>query len=94
MAIKKPVEPWYRKWRSAMGWMYMLVCVFDFIIAPILWAILEFKMHQSVPVQWNPLTLQGAGLFHMAMGAILGISSYGRTKEKLQIPTEQIKPEK
>jgi hypothetical protein len=31
----------------------------------------------------EPLTLQGAGLFHMAMGAILGIAAYGRTQEKL-----------
>jgi len=26
--------------------------------------------------------LQGAGLFHLAMGAVLGIAAYGRTKEK------------
>jgi hypothetical protein len=37
-----------------------------------------------VPItQWNPLTLQGAGLFHIAMGAVLGISAFGRTQEKL-----------
>jgi len=30
-----------------------------------------------------PITLQGAGLFHLAMGAILGIAAYGRTQEKL-----------
>jgi hypothetical protein len=34
-------------------------------------------------VQWNPLTLQGAGLFHIAMGAVLGIAAFGRTQEKL-----------
>jgi hypothetical protein len=34
-------------------------------------------------VQWQPLTLQGAGLFHIAMGAVLGIAAYGRTKEKM-----------
>jgi hypothetical protein len=33
--------------------------------------------------QWNPLTLQGAGLFHIAMGAVLGIAAFGRTQEKL-----------
>jgi hypothetical protein len=33
--------------------------------------------------QWQPLTLQGAGLFHMAMGAVLGLSAWGRTQEKL-----------
>jgi hypothetical protein len=30
------------------------------------------------------LTLQGAGLFHMAMGAVLGITAYGRSKEKIE----------
>ena len=34
--------------------------------------------------QWNPLTLQGAGFFHIAMGAVLGISAYGRTQEKIE----------
>jgi hypothetical protein len=34
-------------------------------------------------MQWNPITLQGAGLFHMAMGAILGIAAFGRTQEKI-----------
>jgi hypothetical protein len=29
------------------------------------------------------MTLRGGGLFYLAMGAILGISSYGRTKEKI-----------
>jgi murein DD-endopeptidase MepM/ murein hydrolase activator NlpD len=29
------------------------------------------------------LTLQGAGLFHIAMGAVLGLAAYGRTQEKL-----------
>jgi hypothetical protein len=27
--------------------------------------------------------LQGAGLFHVAMGAVLGIAAFGRTQEKL-----------
>jgi hypothetical protein len=29
------------------------------------------------------LTLQGAGLFHIAMGAIIGVAAWGRTQEKL-----------
>ena len=27
--------------------------------------------------------MQGAGLFHIAMGAVLGIAAFGRTQEKL-----------
>ena len=80
-------EDWMqKKWRPAMGWMYMVVCVFDFVLFPILWAIVQFW--ETSPAddafrQWNPLTLQGAGLFHMAMGAVLGIAAFGRTQEKV-----------
>lgn len=84
---EKAKEDWMnKKWRPAMGWMYMTVCVFDFIIAPILWAILQFWETQAANDafrQWQPLTLQGAGLFHMAMGAVLGLAAWGRTQEKL-----------
>jgi hypothetical protein len=66
-----------------MGWMYMVVCSFDFVIAPIMWSLLQSMSHGSVNTQWQPLTLQGAGLFHIAMGAVLGIAAYGRTQEKL-----------
>jgi hypothetical protein len=41
-------------------------------------------MFQNTSItQWQPLTLQGAGLFHIAMGAVLGIAAFGRTQEKL-----------
>ena len=72
------------KWRPMMGWMYMAVCLFDFMLAPILWSVLQaLGNHGHVETQWQPLTLQGAGLFHVAMGAVLGIAAYGRTQEKL-----------
>jgi hypothetical protein len=65
-----------------MGWMYMLVCMFDMILFPILWSLLQTVTHTPI-TQWNPLTLQGAGLFHIAMGAVLGIAAFGRTQEKM-----------
>jgi hypothetical protein len=81
---EKKKEDWMNaKWRPMMGWMYMVVCSFDFVIAPILWSLLQSLSHGSVNTQWQPLTLQGAGLFHIAMGAVLGIAAYGRTQEKL-----------
>jgi hypothetical protein len=77
-------EDWMNsKWRPMMGWMYMIVCSFDFVIAPVLWSLLQSFSQGSVQTQWQPLTLQGAGLFHIAMGAVLGIAAYGRTQEKL-----------
>jgi len=79
--IKK--EDWMNaKWRPMMGWMYMVVCMMDMIIFPILWSVLQTATHTAI-TQWNPLTLQGAGLFHIAMGAVLGLSAWGRTQEKL-----------
>ena len=73
-----------KKWRPAMGWLYMLTCFFDFVIFPILWSLLQAMSKGTVTSQWQPLTLQGAGLYHIAMGAVLGIAAYGRTKEKIE----------
>ena len=76
-------EDWMNaKWRPMMGWMYMLVCMFDMILFPILWSLLQTVTHTPI-TQWDPLTLKGAGLFHIAMGAVLGIAAFGRTQEKL-----------
>jgi nuclear pore complex protein Nup98-Nup96 len=71
------------KWRPMMGWMYMLVCTMDFVVFPVLWSLLQSISHGQVTSQWQPLTLQGAGLFHIAMGGVLGLAAYGRTQEKL-----------
>jgi hypothetical protein len=80
----KKNEDWMNsKWRPAMGWMYMLVCVMDFVVFPVLWSLVQTLGDGKVETQWSPITLQGAGLFHMAMGAILGIAAYGRTQEKM-----------
>jgi hypothetical protein len=80
----KKNEDWMNsKWRPAMGWTYMLTCVADFVLFPILWSLVQVIGGGKVESQWMPITLQGAGLFHLAMGAILGIAAYGRTQEKL-----------
>ena len=81
--VEKKEEDWMqKKWRPAMGWMYMVVCFCDMVIFPVAWALLQTMLKQPV-TQWNPLTLQGAGLFHLAMGAVLGIAAWGRTQEKV-----------
>lgn len=81
-------ESWMnRKWRPAMGWTYMAICILDFAIFPILWSILQAYYDGQVVNQWDPLTLKGAGLFHMAMGAILGIAAWSRGQEKMALST-------
>jgi len=82
-ASEQKKEDWMNsKWRPMMGWMYMVVCTMDMVIFPILWSLLQTATGTQI-TQWNPLTLQGAGLFHIAMGAVLGIAAFGRTQEKL-----------
>ena len=84
VAHNKESEDWInKKWRPVMGWVYMATCTADFVVFPVMWSILQTVTHQTL-VQWQPLTLQGAGLYHIAMGAVLGIAAYGRTKEKLE----------
>ena len=80
----KKQEDWMNaKWRPMMGWTYMATCIFDFILGPILYNILQYYNPGQAVGMWTPLTLQGGGLYHIAMGAIIGVSAYGRTQEKL-----------
>ena len=71
------------KWRPMMGWTYMVTCITDFIIFPVMWSVLQAVQGGQVTSQWNPITLQGAGLFHLAMGAVLGVAAWSRGREKL-----------
>ena len=82
--LDKDATDWInKKWRPVMGWIYMLTCTSDFVLFPILWSLLQALTNGNVTSQWQPLTLQGAGLYHIAMGAVLGIAAYGRTQEKI-----------
>lgn len=84
-------ESWMnRKWRPMMGWAYMVICILDFAVFPILWSILQAYQEGNVSSQWDPLTLKGAGLFHMAMGAIVGVTAWSRGQEKIAIETSSI----
>ena len=85
VAHDKDSSDWInKKWRPVMGWVYMMTCTSDFVIFPVLWSVLQAVQGVQVTSQWNPITLQGAGLYHIAMGAVLGIAAYGRTKEKVE----------
>lgn len=72
-----------RKWRPYMAWTYMGICILDFAVFPFLWSILQAYYGGQVVDQWDPLTLKGAGLFHMAMGAVLGVTAWSRGQEKI-----------
>lgn len=82
-------EDWLQnKWRPSIAWLYMAVCAFDFIIGPIFFTIVQFwetTAANDAFRQWAPMTLQGGGLFHISMCAVLGVSAHGRTQEKLAV---------
>ena len=75
-------EPWLKTWwRPAMGIQYIVVCVCDFIIFP---GIREVTFAAGGAFhEWKSLTLSNGGIYHAAMGAIVGVVAWQRTKEKL-----------
>jgi hypothetical protein len=77
-------------WRPAMGWLYMVMCAFDFIVFPL--------VNQIVPIitkipykPWESLTLSNGGMIHLAFGAILGVAAWSRGQEKMA-GADQAKP--
>lgn len=83
--MSKKQDTWFQKyWRPMMAVAYMVIILFDFIVAPILWSILQAIAAGTVTLQWAPLTLLSGGIFHAAMGAVLGISAFTRGQEKVE----------
>jgi len=85
---EKASEHWMKAyWRPAMGWLYMLICFFDFVVAPVLSMLMPIFLkslgaNTVTYTQWQSLTLANGGLIHLAFGAILGVTAWGRTQEK------------
>lgn len=81
-------ENWVKAyWRPGMGWLYMVMCAFDFIIfplmmimSPVVGAIIGINIPYN---EWKSLTLSNGGMIHVAFGAILGVAAYTRGQEKL-----------
>jgi hypothetical protein len=77
-------EHWTVKfWRPFCAITYLIINIFDFIIAPLV--NFYFFGHESGMhyIQWSPMTLQGGGTFHIAFGAILGVTAWSRGQEKI-----------
>lgn len=72
-----------KNWRPMMAVTYMITCLFDFVAGPILYNVLQFYNPGQHLEMWQSITLQGGGLYHIAMGAVLGIAAHGRTQEKI-----------
>ena len=86
---KKPKERmgfgmWCRTYcRPLLTITYVAICIFDFIIGPILFNVLEYWNPGQAISAYQAITLQGGGILHLSYGAIIGIHTHGRTKEKL-----------
>lgn len=79
-------DTWLQKyWRPMMAVVYMVIILFDFIVFPIFWSIVQvYGSAGVVSLQWAPLTLLSGGIFHAAMGAVLGVAAWTRGNEKIQ----------
>lgn len=99
-----PREKWFVKyWRPAAAWVYLTICVFDFMIMPAyyvrsqsnwdhIWEMsmklrpedqLQAVVQLTKRTNWDPITLQEGSFFHIAFGAIVGVSAWSRGREKL-----------
>jgi hypothetical protein len=68
---------WFKKdWRVVAAAVYLIINLFDFIIFPILAMLLPHYVIGLEYHPWIPLTTQNGGLFHLAFGAILGVSAW------------------
>ncbi len=105
--LKKPIEnheddSWIGiYWKPAAAVVYLLICIFDFVIVPTYLGLWAPKLHdiifaiKDLPADaqaavlnlklaaWEPLTLKGGGLFHVAFGAILGATVWSRGQERI-----------
>lgn len=78
-------EGWFvSKWRPAMAWSYLSICLFDFMIAPIMNALYS-TWAKSPFVPWDPLTIKGGGIYHLAMGAVIGVTAWTRGNERVKM---------
>lgn len=79
-------EPWYvQLWRPITAWVYLGICVFDFVLGPFFYAWFAWYTKDFAKFgEWQPLTLNGGGVFHLSMGTILGVSSWSRGRENLE----------
>lgn len=88
-------------WRPLSAMVYLLINLFDFVLAPVWYEAKRDKFADLVPIvkdldptvqvhilqprsQWEPLTLQGGGTFHLSFGAILGAAAWTRGREKIE----------
>ena len=84
--MKNKEEDWLQShWRPLVAIAYLAIILFDFIVAPSIWALIQAYSLEGAQglTQWEPLTLSSGGIFHVAMGGVLGISAWTRGLDKI-----------
>lgn len=83
---------WNQRWKPIFSIVYLIICLFDFVIVPSFIGMTRDSYIDLIPLvkdlsteaqmmvlsrqYWQPLTLQGSGLIHIAFGAILGVVAW------------------
>jgi len=85
MTVKhKTGEAWItRYWRPIAAMTYIFICIFDFVLAPVLMGFLSLYTGHAL-IAWVPLTIQGGSIFHISFGSFIGSYGYSHGKENMQ----------
>ena len=80
---KKIKENWFKAyWRQAIAWAFVIIILFDFVIAPsIVFALIKAGVTISM---WTSLTLDMNGFFYLGIATILGAAAWTRGQEKIE----------
>jgi len=82
--IQREYEDWLTShWRPAVAYSYVAIILFDFIFGAILFTAYATATGNPLVV-WESLTLGQGGMFHLAIGAVLGAASWTRGQEKVE----------
>lgn len=77
-------ETWIKHyWRPTLAYSYVVICLFDFMMAPIMNALLSYYTG-AIYIPWTSLTMSEGGFYHIAMGATIGVSAWSRGQEKIK----------
>jgi hypothetical protein len=85
--VKLDNEHWVKSnWRPVLAWLYLITILADFVIFPgmqmLMW---EHMPHGNTDhyTQWTSLTLSYGGIYHAGIAAILGVSVWSRSNERI-----------
>ena len=85
--LKMNNENWFKSnWRPMAAWIYLIIVFMDFVGFPLLIHLLwSFTTHLPTDkfIEWTSLTLTNGGIFHMAMGAIIGVTAWSKSSERI-----------